>query len=137
MRKRDIRLEDYGVSKRRYLELFNFVKQYNEWKEELREKQDTVGSPNFDGMPKGTSIGDSTEKLALRRELLSRKCRVVDEALEEAASDLAPYLKKYLCDGVSYAYLEGTLQIPCSYNAFYDLKRWFFVILDEKVDRNF
>ena len=135
MRKRDLRLEKYGISKNRYDELQAFARQYPEWREELEHKQDTVGSPNIDGMPKGTKLSDATGSLATRRTMLSRKCSVVEEALEEAGGDLMMYLFYGVCQGDSFENMKMTLGIPCERDTYYDIRRYFFYILDEKVEK--
>lgn len=132
MRLRDLRLEQYGISKQRYLELQAFVRQYPEWVEELEHEQDTVGAISLDGMPKGNSVGDSTGTLAIRRAMLSEKCRIVEESFAELNSDLWGYLLLGICQGKSFDKLKSEDEIPCERDTYYDLRRYFFVILDKK-----
>ena len=130
MRKRDLRLEEYGISRARYRELYNFSLQYPSWREELEHEVHTVASPPLDGMPKGTSIGDATASLAIRRTILQEKCGIVETALAEAGMDMVQYLYASVCLGKPLSYLHGTMQMPCERDAFYDMRRYYFYVLN-------
>ena len=134
MRKRDLRLDKYGISNSRYRELRAFCLQYPEWKNELAFEKDAVRSVNSDGIKKGSSISDTTGNLAMRRIKLQEKCRIVDECLNIAGKDLKKYLYASVCEDKPLPYIDGKMQIPCERSTFYDMRRYFFYILDQKKD---
>lgn len=70
---RPISKAKYNISKHRFLELYYFCLQYNEWKDELKYNTDTVGAIITDGLPQGSNISDSTGRLGDRRAEFSRK----------------------------------------------------------------
>ena len=58
----------YGISKHRFKELYYWCLQYNEWKDELKYKTDTVKAIETHDMPMGgRGMRSPTEELAMRR----------------------------------------------------------------------
>ena len=51
MNKRQLNLEKYGISGKRYKELCGFCEQYPEWVNELKFNRDTVRSVEITDMP--------------------------------------------------------------------------------------
>ena len=67
MNKRDLKLDKYGISGKRYKELCGFCEQYPEWQNELKEKTNTVHSIEITDMPIYHGNADVTANLATRR----------------------------------------------------------------------
>ena len=132
MNKRQLKLENYGISNHRYQELQNFCRQYPEWKDELKHNTDTVKSPNLNGMSRGGKISDQTAELAARRAQLDTKCRIIEQAAAVAGGDLSQYIIKSVCGGEPMWYLRDIMGMPCERDTFYDARRYFFYLLDKK-----
>lgn len=125
-------IQQYNISKHRFGELYNFCLQYSEWKDELKYKTHTVGSPEITDMPKGSSSGDATADLAERRVFLQRKCEQIEQAAMETDIKLSRYILKAVTEDLSFTYLKMVMGIPCSHNTYYDRRRKFFWILAKK-----
>ena len=132
MNKRNLVLDKYGISGKRYKELCGFCEQYPEWLFELKHKTNTVGSPEITDMPiPPRSNASKTEQLAVRRAELEKKCELIEETAKEASPDLYKFIIKSVCYEVPYTYLETVEEMPCSRSAFYDMRRYFFYLLDQ------
>lgn len=131
MNKRELNLSKYGISGKRYKELCGFCEQYPEWVDELKYNKDTVGSQEITDMPIHHSNSDSTGKLALRRAEMQRKCEVIEQTAIQASADLYQYIIKAVCYEVPVTYLITCESMPIEKSAFYELRRYFFYLLNE------
>lgn len=124
----------YDISKHRFLELYHFCMQYNEWQDELKYKRDTVRSIEITDMPMSHGNGDATAALATRRAELSRKCELIEQTAIEADPDIYQYIiKGVTTDYASYRYLREVAGMPCGKKMYYDRRRKFFYLLSKKV----
>lgn len=123
----------YGISKNRFKELYYWCLQYNEWKDELKYKTDTVRSVEITDMPVYHGNGDATQQLAVRRMELEKNCQMVEQAAMEADSEIYQYLIKAVTDeDVTYRYLQMIMGIPCGKKMYYDRRRKFYWLLSQK-----
>lgn len=123
----------YGISGNRFRELYYWCLQYNEWKDELRYKTDTVRSIEITDMPTAHNGSDATQQLAIRRVQLARNCELIEQTALETDPDIYQYLLKAVTDeNVSYRYLEMIMGIPCSRNTYYDRRRKFYWLLSQR-----
>ena len=120
MNKRQLNLEKYGISGKRYKELCGFCEQYPEWKNQLKYNNDTVKSNS-----------DATGNLAIKRTGLEEKCRLIEETAEQAGEDLSQYIIKSVCYEVPVTYLIVCEGMPIGKSAFYEMRRYFFYLLDQ------
>ena len=133
-RVRPINEKKYEISKHRFWELYHYCLQYNEWKDELKYKNDTVKSIGITDMPVNRSTSDATAKLAERRVELQRKCELIEQTAIEADPDIYQYIIKSVTnDYVSYKYLKQVMNIPCGKDMFYDRRRKFYYLMSRKV----
>lgn len=131
---RSINQNKYGISKHKFLQVYHFCMQYNEWKDELQYKADTVKSIEITGMPKGSGGENATEKLAIRRAELMKKCELIESTCREADPDIWRWLFKAVTnDGVSYTYLKECMNIPCGKDMYYDRRRKFYWLMSRKI----
>lgn len=139
--KRDLKLDDYGISKRRYQELKAFCLQYTEWQDELKYNTDTVKSKNITDMPICQTGENAIENLAIKRKELQEKCDMVEQTLIKAIGDifqgdiesLYPRMLKAISnDDINYAYLDEVMHIPCGRNTYWKIRRYFFFLLNQK-----
>lgn len=131
MNKRNLNLEKYGISGKRYKELCGFCEQYPEWINELKNKNDTVKSVEITDMPIYHSNSDATGNLAIRRVELQKKRELIEQTAIQASSDLSQYIIKSVCYEVPVTYLISCEEMPISKSAFYELRRYFFYLLDQ------
>ena len=89
MNKRNLNLEKYGISGKRYKELCGFCEQYPEWVKQLKYNNDTVKGIEITDMPVTHNNSDVTGNLAITRTILEEKCRMIEETAEQAGNDLS------------------------------------------------
>lgn len=131
MNKRNLNLEKYGISGKRYKELCGFCEQYPEWINELKNKNDTVKSVEITDMPIYHSNSDATGNLAIRRVELQKKRELIEQTAIQTSADLSQYIIKSVCYEVPVKYLISCEGMPLSKSAFYELRRYFFYLLDQ------
>lgn len=136
MNKRELRLEKYGISGKRYKELCGFCEQYPDWKRELRDYSFIPAGKKEPGMPKNPNGGlaDNTGKAAMRVMELNRKCDLIERVAKEASEDCYEYILKSVCGEVPVNYLISFEEMPCGKSAFYEMRRYFFYLLDKEKD---
>lgn len=131
MNKRELKLESYGISSKRYKELCGFCEQYPEWKQELESQMNTLKSPQISDMPVYHDNSDATANLALKRAEMDSNCVVIEETARIACKELSAYIIKSVCYEEPFWYLRDIMQIPCGQSTFYDMRRYFFFLLDQ------
>lgn len=133
---RPINHSKYGISKNRFRELYYWCLQYNEWIDELKYKTNTVGAMEITGMPATHGGGDATQQLAIHRAQLEQNCRLIEQTAIEADSEIYQYIIKGVTDeDITYRYLKMVMDIPCGKDMYYDRRRKFFWLLDQKKKR--
>lgn len=136
MNKRDLRLDKFGISGKRYKELCGFCEQYPEWKKELHNYaylpgigySKTPTSPN-----RGTS--DMTAKTAIRLSDYQEKCNLIERIAKQADNEIWEFIIKSVCYEVPITYLISYEGMHMSKSAFYERRRFFFYLLDQEKDR--
>lgn len=123
----------YWLSRRRYLSLYHFCLQYQEWKDEYATL-DGKKAINMDGMPHGSSVGSPTEALGVRRAELSGLIKMIEDTAHETDPMLAKYILRGVTDeNATYTYLQMMMDMPCSRNTYYQRKRRFYWLLSKKI----
>lgn len=131
---RPVNEKKYNMSKYRFGELYNFCLQYNEWKLELTYMTDTLTSPMITGLPRVQGKSDPTVTLAIRRQELENKCKMVEQTAVEADADIYPHIIKAVTnEGITYHYLREFMDIPCGKDMYYDRRRKFYWLLSKKL----
>lgn len=131
MNKRELNLEKYGISGKRYKELCGFCEQYPEWKNQLKYNKNTVKSLEITDMPITHNNSDATGNLAIKRIVLEKKCKLIEETAKQAGEDLSQYIIKSVCYEVPVTYLIACEGMPLGKSAFYEMRRYFFFLLDQ------
>lgn len=130
---RTLNHQKYGISNKRFKELYYFCLQYNEWKDELRYNTDTVKSIEIKDCPATHETGDPTQQLAMRRAMLEKNCQLIEQTAIDADSFIHPYILKAVTDeNVTYRYLKMVMGIPCGKKMYYDRRRKFYWLLNQK-----
>ena len=122
----------YKISNFRFRELYYFCLQYEEWREELKNKRNPLKGTKYSGMPTTGAPGNSTMHAAIACEELSRKC----EKIEAAAMAADPELYEYIIfavthENITFNYLKTQKDIPCERDRYYDSRRKFYFYLDK------
>lgn len=134
MNKRQLKLEQYGITRKRYKELCGFCEQYPDWKLELENHTSTIKCKQIDGMPYPPEghTSDPTAVLALKRNELQNKIKLIEDTAKEVDADLWSSIIKSVCYEHPFWYIRDIMQIPCSERSFYDRRRYFFYLLDQR-----
>lgn len=127
IRKRDMKLSDHNISRDKYNELKYFCLQYWQKKQEI-DRNYGIDGFSQDGMPRGTSSGNPTEKKALWIAQLKRDTELIEQTAIEADAEIHPWILKNVTSGVPYEYMD----VPISRTKFYDSRRYFFYLLAQK-----
>lgn len=131
---RTLNEDKYNISKHRFKELYYFCLQYDEWKDELKYKTDNLKSQELSNTPISHSNTSAVENLAIRRQQLESKCKLIEQTAMETDSELYQYIIKAVTNEyVTYKYLQTIMNIPCSRNTYYDRRRKFYYLLSKKI----
>ncbi|MCM1273208.1 MAG: hypothetical protein NC225_12250 [Clostridium sp.] len=126
-------LKSYNISKHRYMELYHYCMQYNEWKEELRDIEDGLRSPSKGQTTSCSSKSDKTATIAIKRAELSAKCKLIEQTAEETDKNLKDYILAAVTRGDTYNYLSTVKGMPCGRRLYYELRRRFYYLLSKKI----
>lgn len=134
MNKRALKLEKYGISKKRYKELCGFCEQYPEWKAFLANNIDALKSKEIDGMPYSNVglLSDQTASLAIKRAEIQNKVDLIENTAKEASPEMWELIIKSVCYEVPFWYIRDIINAPISRVPFYDIRRYFFWLLDKR-----
>ena len=127
VRKRDMKLSDYNISRAKYNELKYFCMQYEEKKRELHKGYGLNAIVN-DGLPKGNLPGNPVEGQAIRNAALQADVDLIEHTAMEAGADVYQWLIKNVTEGVPYEWLN----VPSGRRQFYETRRYFFFLLAQK-----
>lgn len=131
---RPISHSKWEISKHSFYQAYHFAMRYREFKTYLKENSSTVKARSADGLPGSTVMINATEELAFKRARASKYCEMIEQAAIEAAPDLHQYILKAVTnEGYTYEFLKNRMNIPCSRNTFYKLRRKFYYILAQKM----
>jgi hypothetical protein len=128
---RDLKLEKYNISRSRYRELYYFCLQYDERKKEMEELR-YPSPPKSDGMPRGSTTSNPTERNGMRAARLAMENQIMEQAAAESACELAPWILKAAKYDLKFNYLHLCEGMPCGKNEFQKLRHKFYYILDQK-----
>lgn len=127
-KERDLRLDQYGISWRRYRELKYFCMQYNEKKEKIKSiiGLSAVNYGHVAGRNKKNH--SQTEIQAIKVDKLSDDVKLIEDTINEADNTIYKQLLENITESVPYEYL----QVPCGRRQFYRARRKFFYLLSQK-----
>lgn len=123
-----------GLDRDVYMELKHWCFQYNSWKKELKELNDSLkpSGINNDGMPHAQNTSSLTEKTAIRLVMLQKKIDMLDKAANITNKEFAKYMILYCTNrDMSFDTLQRKYHIPCSKATFFRLRTQFFKNLYE------
>lgn len=131
MNRRDLKLDKFGINKKRYHELKAFCEQYPIWKNELKDHAFIQGVDyNKEPTSKTNEVSDRTGKDAIKLLRYEKNCQMIEKVAKQADPELWQYLIKGICYEVPLTYLISVDCMPLEKTAFYERRRHFFYILD-------
>lgn len=123
----------YYLPKEEYWTVIHYARQYPAWLKELRTIPDTSKAISYDGERVQTSGGyDSTAEVAMRRAMLDKKRKLVEDTAQEAGKEIAVYLLRGVTLGTSFDDLKGQ-GLPCEKDMYYNRRRRFYWLLAQKI----
>lgn len=122
----------YWISKHRYYELKYFCLQYDEMKKMYYKMDDTSLPSVANGGCISNTILNPTEDIAIIKTMCSERMKMIEDTARETDHELYEYIFKAVTQNLSYSYLRGVLNIPCSRGTYYDRYRKFFWLLSKK-----
>ncbi|MCM1172091.1 MAG: hypothetical protein NC393_08175 [Clostridium sp.] len=127
------RLKDYNISNHRYMELYHYCMQYNEWKEMLARMESGLGSASAEQTTAGNVKTDKIANIAIKRAELDAKCKLIEQTAEETDRSLKEYILAAVTRGDTYNYLSTVKGMPCGRALYYKLRRKFYYLLSKKI----
>lgn len=125
--KRDLKLDQYGISKERYRELYYFCLQYQDFLKEKQSCYSLDGNP-INGMPRGNNKSDPTGSSAEKAYKLGKNIDLIEQTVIEACGRLYPWMLKFVTEEIAFMDLNP----PCGKQEFYDERRKFYFLLSLK-----
>lgn len=125
--KRDLRLSEYKITSYRYRELYNWCRQYGEWKSKLRECYSLNSRQSIGLNSSGKS--DPTATAAIQAEYYSRNVELIEATANAVDPIIGKFIIENVANGTPYEYLGNP---PCGRRQFYEYRRKFFYLLDLK-----
>lgn len=126
-------LKKYRISnKNRFKELYSFAMQYRDFKAQLASHS-YVSAPNLDGMPRGSTPGNPTERIGITEAELRSKVSLI----ESCARESDPHIWKSILIAVTtpnmtYNYLVTHGVLHCGRDKFYEARAKFYWLLDKR-----
>lgn len=128
---RTLNKNKYNISKYRFRELYYFCLQYEEWKQELKEKRKALKAIQYSGMPSSGSPGNPTEQIGIDCAELSAKCAIIEAAAKKADPELRDFIIYAVTHAdISFEFLKVQKEIPCERDRYYNSRRKFYFVLD-------
>ena len=136
MNKRDLKLDGYGISKKRYKELCGFCEQYPDWKKELKNHA-YISAVQYGDEPKPSNHenSDTTAKHAMKMLQFKKNVDLIEKVAKQADDEFWEFLIKGVCYEVPVNYLISMEGMNLSASAFYKKRRCFFYLLD--IEKNY
>lgn len=132
MSKREIKLDKFGISRKRYKELCGFCEQYPEWKSALKDYSFVKGV-SYDLSPKSitNAINSPVEDAAIKMDRYISNCSIIEEAAKKADPENWEFIIDSACYELPINYLITVKGMNLSQFPFYKRRRYFFYILDQ------
>ena len=133
---RTLNKDKYKLSKYRFRELYYFCLQYDEWKDQLEDKRNTLKALQYSGMPTAGNTGNQTEAAAIACADISEKLCMIEQAAKEADPELWKYILYAVTnEDITFDFLKIKKDMPCERDRYYNSRRKFYFILDSKMRR--
>lgn len=132
MNKREIKLDKYGISRKRYKELCGFCEQYPDWKKEIQDYSYLKPAFKTSEGRGGGGTSDPTYEAALKMERFIDNCALIERVAQTADPEYWEYIIKSVCYEVPINYLITVEGLSITQCPFYQRRRYFFYLLDKE-----
>lgn len=134
--KPELKKNKWKLTKHEFYTAYHYALQYREIKDKYKSMIG-LSAINADGMPHGTNTSDPTFKQACELEALSKRIQLIEDTVKETDEKIYCWLLKGVTtENISFNYLQQTMNIPCGKNYYYDKRRKFYYILNNKLNQN-
>lgn len=131
---RAINKDKYNISNYRFRELYYFCLQYEEWKQELKEKRNPLKAIQYSEAATSGTPGNPTANIGIECAELSHKCNMIEQAAQAADAELWEYILYAVTnENVTFNFLKTKKNMPCERDRYYNNRRKFYFILDKKM----
>ena len=132
---RTLNKDKYNISNYRFRELYYFCLQYDEWKQELKEKRNPLKATKYSGIPSsGSCTSNQTEKIGIECAELAHKCSLIEEAAKAADPELWRYILFAVTnENITFKSLKMQMNIPCERDRYYNSRRKFYFVLNNRM----
>ena len=131
---RTLNKDKYNINKFRFKELYYFCLQYDEWKEDLKNRRNPLKGMQYSGIPASSSgiPGDPTMNTAIECADVAHKCAVIEAAARAADQELYEYILFAVThENITFNALKMQKEIPCERDRYYNSRRKFYFHLDK------
>lgn len=127
------RKNQYWIERHRYYELKHFCLQYRYWKTQYAALSGIRGQGNDICRTRENGVeSDPTCDTAIRLSYYSRRFDMIERVAQATDSEIGHYILVGVTEGLPYDVLRARLNVPCCKDAYYDLYRKFFWLLDKE-----
>lgn len=123
----------YYVPGEVYLTTVHFCRQYPLWMQELETEPDTSKGISYDKeRVQSSSQYDATSDIAMRRQMIAQKKKLVDDTAEAVAGIMSQWIILGVSHGLTYYQLKQQ-GIPCGKNMYYALRQRFYYEISRQI----
>lgn len=129
------RRNKWWIPEKRYLELYWFCQQYNDWIKErstLLSKGIPETSYKEKEVQETVKVDSRVEEIAIRCAELSRNIELIESTAYKTDPELYRYILLGVTSKIGFTYMETVLDIPCCKATYYDRYRHFYYLLDKE-----
>ena len=126
----------YYLPKQTYMTAIYYAQQYDSWHQELEAMGSVIQGIDYSKDRVQTSgTSDSTSELAMRREKIESKIRMVDDIIHQICRGnkaMEKYIRLGVCYGLTFWQLEAQ-KIPCGKDMYYSKRRRFYWLMSRRM----
>ena len=123
----------YYIPREEYLTVLHYCRQYPQWEAELKVDPDSGSGVDTEKEHVQTSNQfDPTSSLAIRRAMIAKKKRTVDEIIHNVAMGMDEWITLGVCYGMTYYQLDQR-GIPCGAKLYYKIRQRFYFEMAKKI----
>lgn len=126
-----VKLDEYGISKKRYKELCGFCEQYPDWKRQIADYSYIKPAFKTSEVCGGGGTSDPTFDAALKLDRYIENVELIERVAQEVDKDMWMFLIKAICYEVPPTYLINMEGMPMSLRTYFNRRRYFFYLLDK------
>lgn len=127
--KKDLKLDEYEISKFAYRELHNFCLQYQYKKQKLTEVRSKYNSPKITGIPHGSGVGDPAGNAAMQAASMARDIELIEKCAKAVSARDWEQIVLAVTRDVPWYYLRMLCNLETGEKKFNNERRYFYYLL--------